>query len=37
MSSQAASTQVFEPIQYQVTVPLPPARAFALFTKGFNN
>jgi uncharacterized protein YndB with AHSA1/START domain len=37
MSTQAASTEVFEPVRYAVTVPLPAERAFALFTDGFNS
>jgi len=37
MSDQAASIQVFEPVRYAVTVPLPADRAFALFTEGYNS
>jgi uncharacterized protein YndB with AHSA1/START domain len=37
MSTQAASTEVFAPIRYTVTVPLPADRAFTLFTEGFNS
>jgi uncharacterized protein YndB with AHSA1/START domain len=37
MSTQAASTEVFAPIRYAVTVPLPVDRAFTLFTEGFNS
>ena len=37
MSTQAASTEVFEPVRYAVTVPLPAERAFTLFTEGFNS
>jgi hypothetical protein len=37
MSTQAASTEVFAPIRYAVTVPLPADRTFALFTAGFNS
>ena len=36
MSTQAASAEVFEPVPYAVTVPLPADRAFALFTEGYN-
>jgi len=37
MTTQAASTEVFAPIRYAVTVPLPADRAFTLFTEGFNS
>jgi uncharacterized protein YndB with AHSA1/START domain len=37
MSNQAAATEVFEPVRYAVTVPLPADRAFALFTEGYNS
>jgi uncharacterized protein YndB with AHSA1/START domain len=37
MSDQAASIQVFEPVRYAVSVPLPADRAFALFTEGYNS
>jgi uncharacterized protein YndB with AHSA1/START domain len=37
MSSQPASTEVFEPLRYAVTVPLPADQAFALFTEGYNS
>ena len=37
MSTQAASTEVFAPVRYAVTVPLPADRAFTLFTEGFNS
>jgi uncharacterized protein YndB with AHSA1/START domain len=37
MSSQAAGTEVLEPVRYAVTVPLPADRAFALFTDGYNS
>jgi hypothetical protein len=35
MSTQAASTEVFEPVRYAVTAPLSADQAFALFTQGY--
>ena len=37
MSTQEASTEVFAPVRYAVTVPLPADRAFALFTEGYDS
>ena len=37
MTTQAANTEVFEPVRYAVTVPLPADRAFALFTHGYHS
>jgi uncharacterized protein YndB with AHSA1/START domain len=37
MSNQVTSPEVFEPVRYAVTVPLPADRAFALFTEGYNS
>jgi len=31
------SAEVFEPLRYAITVPLPAHRAFALFTEGYNS
>jgi len=35
MTEQAATTGPFTPVRCAVTVPLPPERAFALFTEGY--
>lgn len=37
MSNQAAAAEIDRPVRYAVTVPLPPDRAFALFTDEYSS